>query len=98
MEEREELKNKMEQCLSQVEQMKDSIGAKNAEIEMFEDEVANLKQEKLQLETYSYDWPELAEEKQEEIGKTEKQIEELYEQEYSRSSNSTNRCGRYGST
>ena len=98
MEEREELKNKMEQCLSQVEQMKDSIGAKNAEIEMFEDEIAKLTQEKLQLETYSYDWPELAEEKQEEIGKTEKQIEELYEQEYSRSSNSTNRCGRYGST
>ena len=93
MEEREELKNKMEQCLSQVEQMKDSIGAKNAEIEMFEDEIAKLTQEKLQLER-----PELAEEKQEEIGKTEKQIEELYEQEYSRSSNSTNRCGRYGST
>ena len=36
-------------------------------IEMFEDEIANLKQEKLQLETYNHDWPELAEEKQEEI-------------------------------
>lgn len=49
-----------------------------AEIEMFENEVEALKSEKLQYETYSYNWPELAEEKQTEIEKTEKQIDELY--------------------
>lgn len=49
-----------------------------AEIEMFENEVESLKAEKLQYETYSYNWPELAEEKQTEIEKTEKQIDELY--------------------
>jgi len=32
MEERKELKNKMEQFLNNVEQMRDSIGSKNAEI------------------------------------------------------------------
>lgn len=80
MEEKQELKNKMEQFLNDVEQMKNSIGGKNAEIEMFEDELGKLEGEKKTLEVYSYNEPELAEEKQEEIEKTEKQIEELYEQ------------------
>lgn len=80
MENKEELKNKMKQFLNQVDQMKDSIGAKNAEIEMFENEVATLEGEKLQYETYSYDWPELAEEKQAEIEKTKETLKELYEE------------------
>ncbi len=80
MEERKELKNKMEQFLSDVEQMRDSIGGKNAEIEMFEDELGKLESEKKTLEVYSYNQPELAEEKQEEIEKTDKMLKELYEE------------------
>lgn len=77
MEERKELKNKMEQFLNNVEQMRDSIGGKNAEIEMFENELGKLESEKKTLEVYSYNQPELAEEKQEEIEKTEKELENL---------------------
>ncbi len=80
MEERKELKNKMEQFLSDVEQMRDSIGGKNAEIEMFEDELGKLEGEKKTLEVYSYNQPELAEEKQEEIEKTEEMLKELYKE------------------
>ena len=80
MEEKQELKNKMEQFLNDVEQMKNSIGGKNAEIEMFEDELGKLEGEKKTLEVYSYNYPELAEEKQEEIEKTEEMLKELYKE------------------